>query len=325
MRSALVVPLLREGLVIGAISVARGVTGPFAQHEVGLLQTFADQAVIAIENTRLFEAEQASKRELQESLEYQTATSDVLAVISRSKFELQPVLDAIASVASRLCVADDALIFLREGTELLWKAHHGPIPSFPKSRWPVERDSVIGRAVMDRQTIQVPDLTVAGDEFALGRENANRLGYRTTLAVPLLRNGDAIGCLLLRRKVVQPFAEKQIALLETFADQAVIAIENTRLFEEEQARTRELTEALEHQTATARCSASSAARPTELQPVFEAIVTSASSATPWRHTAAISRITTAMQVARRRSAFNSTAWRAQRCEFSARMPQLRGN
>jgi signal transduction histidine kinase len=218
----------------------------FSNNHIALMETFADQAVIAIENTRLFEAEQASKRELQESLEYQTATSDVLGVISRSKFDLQPVLDTIAKIASGLCAAEDVAILLRESGDLRVAAHEGTImDSQLNVKLPIERGFVGGRTVVDRQPIQVPDLTVAGDEFHRGREIALRLGIRTSLGIPLLREDLAIGCLLLRRKVVRPFDEKQIALLQTFADQAVIAIENTRLFDEVQARTLELAKTVE--------------------------------------------------------------------------------
>src|SRR5262245_55237730 len=249
-RTTLATPLLRDGAVLGAILVLRKVVAPFSDKQIKLLETFADQAVIAIENTRLFEAEQASKRELQESLEYQTATSEVLGVISRSKFDLQPVLDTIAKIASGLCAAEDVAILLRESGVLRIAAHDGTIKPQLNIEIPVERGWVAGRTVVDRQPIHVPDVTVAGDEFPRGREIALRLGIRTSLGIPLLREDVAIGCLLLRRKVVRPFDEKQIALLQIFADQAVIAIENTRLFEEVQARTKELQDSLDRQTAT---------------------------------------------------------------------------
>jgi signal transduction histidine kinase/putative methionine-R-sulfoxide reductase with GAF domain len=275
-RTILAVPMLRGEIVIGVIGCGRREVHPFTIKQMELVQTFADQAVIAIENTRLFEAEQASKRELQESLEYQTATSEVLGVISRSKFDLQPVLDIIATIASRLCVAEDTTILLREGADLRIAAHHGAIPIRLNQKRPVGRGWVAGRTVADRQAIQVPDLTLAGDEFPLGRRLADESGHRTTLGVPLLREGDAVGCLLLRRNVVQPFAEKQIALLQTFADQAVIAIENTRLFEAEQARTRELTESLEQQTATADVLKVISRSALDVQKVLDALVESAS-------------------------------------------------
>jgi signal transduction histidine kinase len=238
-RTMLGVPLLRDGVPIGVIALARPMVKPFTEKQIELVTTFADQALIAIENTRLFEEVQARTRELAETLEYQTATSDVLNVISRSPSELQPVLDEIASTAGRLCDAYDTVILLKEGEELRFVAHHGPMP-FDLEKAPIGRGWVSGRTVVDGKPIHVPDLSTAGDEFPLGQALALRLGHRTSLGIPLLRDGEAIGCLALRRMHVQPFTEKQIALLETFADQAVIAINNTRLFEEVQARTREL-------------------------------------------------------------------------------------
>ncbi len=183
--------------------------------------------------------------ELTESLQYQMATSEVLAVISRSKFDLQPVLETIARITSDLCAADDVTVLLRDGDELLIKAHYGSIPIELNIRRPIERGWVSGRAVVDREPVHVRDLAAAGDEFPAGREIARQFGHRTTLAIPLMRESEAVGCFLLRRPLVQDFTEKQIALLQTFADQAVIAIENVRLFDEVQARTRELSKSVE--------------------------------------------------------------------------------
>jgi GAF domain-containing protein/HAMP domain-containing protein/anti-sigma regulatory factor (Ser/Thr protein kinase) len=273
-RTTLGVPLLRDGVAIGVIALMRSVVRPFTDKQIELVGTFADQAVIAIENVRLFEEVQARTAELQESLEYQTATSDVLNVISRSPSETQPVLDAIVETASALCGAEDTAILLREGAALRIAAHHGPIPLEFDAK-PIERSWVAGRSVVDRAAIHVQDLAAAGDEFPLGSSIAEKFGHRTILAIPLLRENEAVGCLLLRRLVVLPFTDKQIELVETFADQAVIAIENARLFEEVQARTRELTEALEQQTATSEVLQVINASPGDLAPVFEAMLAKA--------------------------------------------------
>jgi len=206
-RSIMAVPMLKDGRPIGAVAVAKTQTGRFPEQQVELLQTFADQAVIAIENARLFEEVQARTRELQESLEYQTATSDVLNVISRSPSQIQPVLETIAETARRLCEAYDALIFLRQGDWLSLAAHRGPIP-LDLAGWPVERGWVTGRAVVDRVPAHVHDLTAAGDEFPVGQSLALRSGHRTTLATPLLREGDAIGAIVIRRTEVRPFSDR---------------------------------------------------------------------------------------------------------------------
>jgi signal transduction histidine kinase/CRP-like cAMP-binding protein len=273
-RGIISVPMLRDGAPIGTITLAKEQRGLFTDKQVALLQTFSDQAVIAIENTRLFEAEQASKRELQVSLEYQTATSDVLGIISRSPNELQPVFTGIVATAQRLCEAYDAAIVLRDGEQLKLKAHVGPIPM--RAEWPLgNRGLVASRSVMDRTTIHVHDLMAAEAEFPEGREDALKLGHRSILAVPLVHKVEGIGTLIVRRFEVRPFTDRQIALLTTFADQAVIAIENTRLFEAEQASKRELQESLEYQTATSAVLNVISRSTRDVQPVFDAIVRSA--------------------------------------------------
>jgi GAF domain-containing protein len=243
-RTFLGVPLLREGKPVGAIVLARRTVRPFAEKQIELVRTFADQAVIAIENVRLFDEVQAKTRELTEALTYQTGSSNILSVIASSPTDVAPVLKAIVDSACELCDAYDAAVLLSDGDQLRFCAHHGPIPiSFEKL--PINRNWTAGRAFVDRKPIHVHDLLAEGDEFPLGQELSQRMGHRSILSVPLLREGESIGTIVLRRTEVHPFSEKQIALLETFADQAVIAIGNVRLFEQVQERTRELSKSLE--------------------------------------------------------------------------------
>ncbi|MDK1385851.1 GAF domain-containing protein [Sinorhizobium sp. 8-89] len=273
-RSLIAVPITRDSRPIGTIVVARTQPGVFPDRQVELLQTFADQAAIAIENVRLFTDLEKRNLELKESLQQQTATADVLKVINRSPFDLQAVLDTLVESAAQLCDAYDAVIFLKDGDTLHVRAHHGPIPiDFPG--WPVSRNWVTGRAVVERRPIHVPDLSATPDEFPDGHSMAVRMGHRTIVAVPLMRQREAIGGLVIRRTEVRPFTEKQIELVQTFADQAVIAIENVRLFDEVTARTAELTEALEQQTATADVLKVISRSAFDLQAVLDTLVTSA--------------------------------------------------
>ena len=200
-------------------------------------------------------------RERDEALEQQAATSEVLKVISSSPGELEPVFNAILENATRICEAQIAEIILAENNMLRVAAGYGDARRLPVSEMvPLDRSTVMGRSICDQKPVHVADLQNAGDEFASGREFAKKFGHRTILCVPLIREGCALGTILVRRMEVRPFEQKHIALLTTFADQAAIAIENVRLFKAEQQRTRELSEALEQQTAHQRCSRSSARR-----------------------------------------------------------------
>ena len=280
--TAVSVPLVKEGAAVGTLVVRRTEVQAFSSEQIALLETFADQAVIAIENVRLFKELQGRNAELTEALDTQTATSEILRVISSSPTELQPVLDAVAQTAARLCDAKDATIRLPDGDALQVRAHFGPIQVSP--RVPINRDSVAGRAVMDRQTLHVRDLSAPEQEpeFPVGRATARRDGVKTFLATPLLREGAAIGVINVRRAEVRPFSERHVELLKTFAAQAVIAIENVRLFKELQEKNSALTEAhaqvteaLEQQTATSEILRVIASSPTDLQPVFDTIAESA--------------------------------------------------
>ena len=268
-RTDLGVPLLREGIPIGVIALMRRAVKPFTDKQIELVTTFADQAAIAIENARLLSELRQRTTDLTESLQQQTATADVLKVISRSTFDLKAVLNTLVGSSAALCEAYDTTIFLREEGSLVVKAHHGPIP-IDFVRRPITRGWTAGRAAVDGKAVHVHDLTTARDEFP--ESTARSVGHRTILSVPLFREEQAIGVLTVRRTEVRPFTDKQVELVETFADQAVIAIENVRLFDEVQARTRELTEALEQQTATSEVLQVISSSPGELEPVFQAIL-----------------------------------------------------
>ncbi|MBR1156244.1 GAF domain-containing protein [Bradyrhizobium sp. JYMT SZCCT0428] len=274
-RSATYTPLMDRGTFIGFIVSTRRETGMLADHHVQLLRTFADQAVIAIKNVGLFNEVQARTDDLSEALRQQTATGDVLKVIASSPTDVGPALQAIVESACELCEADDAHVSLRDGNDLVFLAHHGSIP-VSWQRQAIDREGMAGVAVIDRVPVHVHDLHgPEGDQFPRSQEYAHRSNVHTVLCIPLLREGDSIGVIVLRRTELRPFSEKQIALLQTFADQAVIAIGNVRLFEQVQAKTHDLTEALEQQTATAEVLQVISSSAGDLEPVFNKLLENA--------------------------------------------------
>ena len=268
-KSNVTIPIMRGDEVIGAIGMGSRVKGGFSDSQVELLKTFAEQAVIAITSAETYRALQTRTSDLQETLEYRTATSDVLKVISQSTFDLQPVLDTVVETAARLCEADQATIVRREGD--LWRtvANFGFPPEYLAyyrsrggSRYGQDVPSVAARALREKVPVHILDVAAVPGYPA----SSIRLGkQRTSLGVPLLREGEVIGIIVLARQRVEPFTDRQIELVSTFADQAVIAIENTRLITAQR-------EALEQQTATAEVLQVINAKPGDLAPVFDAML-----------------------------------------------------
>ena len=258
------VPMLKDDEVVGLVSFYRREIRPFNEKQIALVQNFANQAVIAIENARLL-------TELRESLEQQTATAEVLGVISRSKFELQPILQSVVDTAERLCRAEQTVIFRLEDGVYRFAAGHSATPAYLE----IERNTVIspgpetavGRAAMTCQVVRIDDAW--NDPLYEKKDDAKVGGVRSMIGVPLMRNGEPIGVIALARGHVEPFNDREIELVTTFADQAVIAIENVRLFEAEQLRTRELTESLKQRTATSEVLRVISSSPGELEPVFQ--------------------------------------------------------
>ena len=251
-RANLVVPLMREGEAIGVIGLRRAEAVPFSERQIELLKTFADQAMIAIENARLFDEVQAKTRDLEELLQQQTATADVLKVISRSAFDLQAVFDALISSAVNLIGAAHGTIYVRDGETFRIRAHFGVSERFAdflvRNPPAPGMGSASGRVMLTGKVVVIPDI-LEDKDYAHPANQLNRT--RSMLAVPLLRNDRVEGVLVIAQTEPGAFSSRQIELVKTFADQAVIAIENVRLFGEVQAKTRDLTEALRQQTATA--------------------------------------------------------------------------
>ena len=275
-RSHIAVPMLKENELVGTISVYRQEVRPFTDKQIELVSNFAKQAVIAIENTRLLTELRQRTDDLGEALERQTATSDVLQVISSSPGELEPVFQSMLANATRICEARFANLFLRDGDAFRVAAMHNAPPEYAEERGrrPIRTgpETAVGRCAATRQVVQVADLSAAPEAAPT---LARFAGARTFLVVPMLKENEFIGAIGIYRQEVRPFTDKQIELLTNFAAQAVIAIENTRLLNELRQRTDDLGEALEQQTATSDVLQVISSSPGELDPVFQSMLVNA--------------------------------------------------
>ena len=276
-RSALGVPLMRDGQLIGVLAFSRPEPRAFVEREIDLVKTFADQAVIAIENARLFEKVEARTQALAAALQQQTATADVLKLISRSAFDINSVLTALIGSAARLCEANQGSIFVRDGAVYRIKATYGTTAEFDAylQAHPVEpgSGSVAARTAMQATIVNVADLLADPEQFfGPGPRLSN---YRAALGVPLMRDGEIAGLFVLAKPETGVFSDRQVELVQSFADQAVIALENVRLYDEARARTRELAEALKYQTATADVLKIISRSTFELQAVLDVLIAEA--------------------------------------------------
>src|SRR5262249_20424243 len=284
-RAALGAPLLRNGKVIGVLFVTRTLPESFSTKQIGQIEIFADQALIAIENSRLLEAEQTRTREFAAELEQQTTTAEILRIIARSPTDPQPVFDTIMQSAVRLCGARHALVYGLEGEMIQLVGHHNFLPdSLEPFRRTLphrlsESGTLVAQAMRSGKVVAIKDIFFDADVSEAVRELARSAGYRSVIAVPILREGRPLGAIALTRGDEgcgpNPFSREQIKLLEMFAGHVGIAIENAQLFEEVQARTRELSKTLEHQTTTSEILRIISSSPTDAQPVFDAIMQSA--------------------------------------------------